>query len=178
MSVGGTAGPNRVLVLESGESSFLAGALDVVAAASKVGHVVGISTRPRSAWVEAIEAAGLEDVSVTLLDRSGASGDSDGESATGQLTVRDVSDTSLGDLGVAAVEAISATDRGKPAVLIDSVAALTDDPGKRFKFLALLGRRVAKDDGIVLAYEGQPLPEHERHTFEEIFDSVGAEMPA
>lgn len=170
---GGYKGATRVLVLDAGEAGALA---DAIAAVSETGadHVVGIATSISAEdWIDALEGAQHSVESATVLDATGEGPTAAQEKGGPAIETRDLSGASLGEVGSAAVDAIAAGGQGPPAVLIDSVAALTDDPGTRFKFLDLLGRRVARDDGQLRALEGRPpLPEHERQTVQEVFDVV------
>lgn len=178
MAAGGLADTTHVLVLDGDNGTFLERGLEAVGNLESVDRLVGIAaSEPAGRWLDAIERNEISGVSGTILDVTGSDrGVTESPGPPGFAT-RDLSGSSLGDVGIAAVESIAAGDPTRPAVLIDSVAALADDPGTRFKFLDLLGRRVAKDDGYVLAYEGHPLPDHERLTFAEVFDTVEDEVP-
>jgi hypothetical protein len=136
---------------------------------------VGIaSVVPLGRWADLLEEGVLEVASGRLLDRSGDS--TVGQPLAGIEAVEAVeydAEGSLGELGTAVLDSLTTADGARPVVVLDSVAALTDDPGKRFKFLTLLGRRVARDDGFLRAVEGpEGLDEFEVHTLEEIFDAV------
>lgn len=177
MAAGGLADTTHVLVRDGDDGTFLERALEAVGTLESVDRLVGIAaSEPARIWLEAIERSEIAGVSGTIIDVTGGDRGTRTAGVAGFAT-RDLSGSSLGDVGIAAVESIAAGDPTRPAVLIDSVAALADDPGTRFKFLDLLGRRVAKDDGYLLAYEGDPLPDHERHTFAEVFDAVEDDVP-
>lgn len=178
MAAGGLADTTHVLVRNGDKGTFLERGLEAVRNLESVDRLVGITaSEPARRWLDAIEMSAISGVSGTIIDVTGSdNGTAQGTGVAGFAT-RDLSGNSLGDVGIAAVESIAAGDPTRPAVLIDSVGALADDPGTRFKFLDLLGRRVARDNGYLLAYEGDPLPDHERHTFAEVFDTVEDEVP-
>jgi hypothetical protein len=170
---GGYEGATRVLVLDAGDAGSLA---DAIAAVAEGGadHVVGIATSiSAEGWIDALRGTEGSVDSAIILDATDAEPTTDPTAGAPGIQIRDHTGVSLGDLGSSAVDAIAAGGQNRPAVLLDSVAALTDDPGTRFKFLDLLGRRVARDDGQLRALEGRPpLPEHERQTVREVFDAV------
>lgn len=178
MAAGGLADTTRVLVRHGDKEGFLNRGLEAVGDLESVDRLVGIAgSEPARTWLDAIERSGIAGVSGTIIDVTGIDPATPTRTGPAGFATRDLSGSSLGDVGIAAVESIAAGDPTRPAVLIDSVGALADDPGTRFKFLDLLGRRVAKDDGYLLAYEGDPLPDHECHTFAEVFDTVEDEVP-
>ena len=171
MAIEGREGASSVLVLGEREGGVLRRAVAEVVEYG-VDHLVGIAAGyPLDSWREAIEAEGPEEGSVTLLVVSETSHDRVDWDNGPDIQVRELPGASLGDLGIAAVDSISAGSGARPGALVDSVGALSEDPGKRFKFLSLLGQRLSVDDGAFVALEGpHELPEHERQTLSTVFD--------
>lgn len=171
MAIEGREGASSVLVLGEREGGVLRRAVAEVVEYG-IDHLVGIAAGyPVETWREAIEAAGLSGESVTLLVVSEASQDPVDRDDRPGMEVRKLPRASLGDLGIAAVDSISAGTGSRPGAVVDSVGALSEDPGKRFKFLSLLGQRLSVDDGAFVALEGpHELPEHERQTLSTVFD--------
>lgn len=171
MAIEGREGASSVLVLGERDGGVLRRAVAAVAEHG-IDHLVGIvAGYPVETWREAIEAAGLGGTSVTLLvvsEESQTPADADDGP---DIEIRALPGASLGDLGIAAVDSISAGAGTRPGAVVDTVAALSADPGKRFKFLSLLGQRISVDDGLFVALEGpDELPEHERQTLSTAFD--------
>lgn len=164
----------QVLVLGADVESFLDWALSEVASRDEVDYLLGIQAAATTERWQALIAgeAGLP-ASGRILDWTGESEAGATLGGPSGFDVRNLGAASLGDLGSAVVDSLTEAGATRPAVVIDSVTALTDDPGKQFKFLALLGRRLARDDGLLLVFEGDPgLADHEVATLEELFDEV------
>ncbi len=171
MAIEGQEGASSVLVLEDREGGVLR-RIVAEAADLDIDHLIGVAAgQPVESWLEAIEARELAGVPVRILAATSRPETTRRPEDSSAIDVRYVGDTSLGDLGIAAIDSISGIGGTRPGVVVDSVGALSADPGKRFKFLSLLGRRVAVDDGAFLALEGtQELPEHERNTLSTVFE--------
>lgn len=175
MATTGGEAIGQVLYRGEDATAFLERALAEVGGMPSVSPVLGIATTvPIATWHTAV-GTDWGDASVILLDTIGGTDTEKTANEAEGIDVRDYTGSSLGDLGTAVLDLISTPDAERPAVIVDSVAALAGDPGKRFKFLTILGQRIARDDGILLAFEGPSgLPDVEVHTIEQLFDSVKA----
>lgn len=173
MATEGREGASSLLVLGGREGGGLRQAV-AVAEQQGVDHLVGIAAGTQLAtWLAAIEDMGLGTESVRILETTDSSEPDSSPQNRLNIAVRNVGGASLGDIGIAVVDSISASGPTTPGVVVNAVGALSDDPGKRFKFLSLIGQRVAVDDGAFLALEGpEELLDHERNTLSTVFDEI------
>ncbi len=164
----------QVLVLGNDVDSFLEWALSEVAGRDELDYLLGIqATASTERWHQLIDAEAGTPNAGRILDWSGDSDPAATLKGPEGYDVRNLGTASLGDLGTAVIESLQESGATRPVVIIDSVAALTEDPGTQFKFLALLGRRLERDDGALLVFEGDTgLADHEVATLEELFDEV------
>lgn len=164
----------QVLEIGGSPKAFLERALKRVGDAGSVDHVIGIATAiPLETWMSRMGSVGRNGLSGRILDVEGQLGTNPWADGPAGFDIRAPSDGSLGDLGIGVIDSLTEVDPQRPAVIVDSVAALTDDPGTRFKFLTLLSHRIRKDDGLFLVFAGEDkLPDHEIQTLEGVFDEI------
>lgn len=171
----GEGGAGRqVLVFGGSADTFLDRAIENVHATPSIDHVVGIAVSESvETWKSRIGDIAGNGRTGRILELDGAGATQPWVGGPSGFDVRRVDSSSLGDLGVAVIESLKQTDAERPAVLIDSAAGLSPDPGKRFKFLTLLSHRLGKDDGIFLVFGGhEGIPDHEVATLERVFDTI------
>lgn len=172
--VGEGGAGRQVLVFGESTDSFLDRAVADVGATPSVDHVVGIAVSgPLDTWRSRVADIAGNGRTGRILALDVAGEIQPWVEGPGGFDVRRMDSSSLGDLGVAVIESLKQTDAERPAVLVDSAAGLSRDPGKRFKFLTLLSHRLSKDDGLFLVFGGEAgIPDHEIATLERVFDTI------
>lgn len=164
----------QILSLGDDREAFLDRVLSEFTTEPGVDHLVGIvTTTSPETWIEAIEATENRPNTGTLLDTTGQSTPGSNPTPPTGFEIRDKSGSPLSEVGTDVIESLRRAEPDRPSVVIDSVSALSSDPGNQFKFLTLLEKRLAKGDGVLRVFEApEALEEFQVNTLSEVFDDV------